>query len=362
MSEIKIKDKMVGEDHPTYFIADISANHDGDFERAKGLIQLAAEMGADAAKFQNFRASEIVSDYGFRAMEAQVSHQANWSRSVFEVYEAASIPFEWSAKLAEVCNRAGIHYFSSPYDFEAVDLLEHYFPAIKIGSGDITWLEIIKRIASKGKPVLLATGASDIGDVQRAVDAILAINQDLVLMQCNTNYTASLDNFDHIHLNVLKTYRAMYPEIVLGLSDHTPGHATVLGAVALGARVVEKHFTDDTTREGPDHPFSMNPSAWRDMVDRTRELERALGSENKHVAGNEKDTAVIQRRCVRAARDLSAGEALSREMISVLRPAPVGAIQPYQIAEAVGSVVLEDIPAGEALKWTMLESKVEARG
>ncbi|MFV2044046.1 MAG: N-acetylneuraminate synthase family protein, partial [Anaerolineales bacterium] len=310
--------------------------------------------GADAAKFQNFRAPEIVSEYGFRSMDDQVSHQAKWGKSVFEVYEGASIPFEWSAELEEECNEAGIHYFSSPYDFEAVDELEHFFPAIKIGSGDITWLEIIERIASKGKPVLLATGASDIGDVQRAVDTILAINQDLVLMQCNTNYSAGLENFDHIHLNVLKTYRAMYPEVVLGLSDHTPGHATVLGAVALGARVVEKHFTDDTTREGPDHPFSMDPVAWRHMVDRTRELERALGSANKHVAQNEEQTVVIQRRCLRAGRDIQAGEVLTRDLIDILRPADKGTILPYEVEQAVGAVALVDIPAGEALRWTML--------
>lgn len=356
MSEIKIGGKTIGGDHPTYFIADISANHDGDLGRAKELIRLAAEMGADAAKFQNFRAPEIVSDYGFRSMEDQVSHQAKWSRSVYEVYEGASIPFEWSAELAEACDQAGVHYFSSPYDFEAVDELEHFFSAIKIGSGDITWLEIIERIASKGKPVLLATGASDIEDVQRAVDAVLAINPDLVLMQCNTNYTASLKNFDYIHLNVLKTYREMYPDVVLGLSDHTPGHATVLGAVALGARVVEKHFTDDTTRTGPDHPFSMDPESWRDMVDRTRELERAMGSRSKRVADNERETVVIQRRCLRAAKDLTAGDTLAREMISVLRPAAAGAIQPYEVENAVGLAILEDVPAGEALKWAMLKT------
>ena len=353
MIEIKIKEITVGEAHPTYFIADIAANHDGDLPRAKMLIGLAAEMGADAAKFQNFRAPEIVSDYGFRAMEDQVSHQAKWSKSVFEVYGAASIPFEWSPDLAEACDDAGIHYFSSPYDFEAVDQLEHFFPAIKIGSGDITWLEIIERIASKGKPVLLATGASDLEDVQRAVEAILAINPDLVLMQCNTNYTASLENFDHIHLNVLKTYAEMYPDVVLGLSDHTPGHATVLGAVALGARVIEKHFTDDTGRAGPDHAFSMGPTSWRDMVDRTRELERAMGTETKYVAENERETVEIQRRCLRAARDLKAGEILSREMITVLRPAAAGAIQPYEVHDAIGQMVANEVPAGEALRWSM---------
>ncbi len=351
---IKIGDRLVGDGHPTYFIADIAANHDGDLERAKMLIRLAAEAGADAAKFQNFRAPKIVSDYGFRALGRQVSHQAKWKKSVYQVYEEASIPFEWTPELKAVADEVGIHYFSSPYDFEAVDMLEPYVPAYKIGSGDITWLEILRHMASKGKPVILATGASTIGDVQQAVDAILEINRDLVLMQCNTNYTGSLENFDHIHLNVLKTYREMYPQVVLGLSDHTPGHATVLGAVALGARVIEKHFTDDTTREGPDHPFSMTPETWREMVDRTRELERALGSANKRVAANEQETVIIQRRCLRAGRDIRAGEVLTRDMIDVLRPATPGAIQPYEIDQVIGTRALVDIPFGEALRWTML--------
>jgi sialic acid synthase SpsE len=354
MTEIRIAGREIGAGHPTYFIADIGANHDGDLQRAKDLIYLVAEAGADAAKFQNFRAPEIVSDYGFTHMNSQVSHQAKWKKSVFDVYQGASIPFEWSAELGETCNDAGIHYFSSPYDFQAVDLLEQYFPAIKIGSGDITWIEIIQRIASKGKPVLLATGASTIGDVQRAVDAVLEINKDLVLLQCNTNYTGSTDNFDHIHLNVLKTYAVMYPDLVLGLSDHTPGHATVLGAVALGARVVEKHFTDDNSREGPDHPFAMNPVTWKDMVERTRELERALGSSEKRVAGNETETVVIQRRCLRAARDIQAGERIARDMVSVLRPATPGAIMPYDIQTVLGLAAAEAIPAGEALRWTSL--------
>lgn len=354
MKHIQIADRTIGADHPTYFIADIGANHDGSLDRAKQLIQLAAEAGADAAKFQNFRAPEIVSDYGFTHMDSQVSHQAKWKRSVFEVYQSASIPFEWSAELGEECDQAGIHYFSSPYDFEAVDQLEVYFPAIKIGSGDITWLEIVRLIASKGKPVLLATGASDIGEVQQAVRAVLEINSELVLMQCNTNYTGSTENFDHVHLNVLKSYAALWPEVVLGLSDHTPGHAAVLGAVALGARVIEKHFTDDRSREGPDHPFAMDPRMWREMVDRTRELERALGSSDKFVAGNEAETVVIQRRCLRAARDLQAGEQLSRDMIDVLRPATPGAIQPFEIEAVVGARVMHDVPAGEALRWTIL--------
>lgn len=352
--EIQIGSNKIGEDYPTYFIADISANHDGELERAKLLIQLAAEAGADAAKFQNFRAPEIVSDFGFQAMQGQVSHQSTWKKSVFEVYQDASIPFEWTPILKEECDIAGIEYFSSPYDFDAIDMLDPFVPAYKIGSGEITWLEALEKMAEKGKPVILATGASDIGDVQRAVHSILAINPQLVLMQCNTNYTASLENFDHIHLRVLNTYQAMFPNVILGLSDHTYGPATVLGAVALGARVIEKHFTDDNSRVGPDHPFSMTPQTWRNMVDRTRELERALGAADKQVGDNETETVVIQRRCLRAGKDIKIGEKISREMIAVLRPATPGAILPYEIDRVVGTRALQNLPAGKELRWVDL--------
>lgn len=350
--DIQIGSHHIGKDHPTYFIADISANHDGDLERAKFLIRLVKESGADAAKFQNFRAPEIVSDFGFKNLGTQVTHQATWQSSVFEVYQSASIPFDWTPILKQECDKEGIDYFSSPYDFGAIDMLDPYVPAYKIGSGDITWLEAIEKMAEKGKPIFLATGASTIGEVQRAVRTILAINPQLVLMQCNTNYTASPENYDHIHLNVIKTYKTMFPEIILGLSDHTFSPATVLGAVALGARVVEKHFTDDNSRIGPDHPFSMTPVTWRNMVDRTRELERALGSADKFVAQNELDTVIVQRRCLRAARDLKSGEKITRDMIDVLRPAVSGGIMPHEIDVVVGTRVLVDIPKGKELRWT----------
>ena len=350
--QIKIGKNIVGDHQPTYFIADIAANHDGDLDRAKLLIGLAKDAGADAAKFQNFRAPTIVSDYGFTHMDAQVSHQAKWEKSVTEVYASASIPFEWTPILKKTCDAVGIDYFSSPYDFDAIDMLDPFVPAYKIGSGDITWIEACEYIAEKGKPVLLATGASNIGDVQRAVHAILRLNPQLVLMQCNTNYTAEDGNFDNIHLNVLKTYQNMYPELVLGLSDHTHGHATVLGAVALGAKVIEKHFTDDNNRIGPDHPFAMNPETWAEMVKATRQLERAMGSGDKVVADNERETVVIQRRCLRAAREIKPGEIITREMIDVLRPASEGAIMPYELMDVLGLKAIERIYLGEELRWT----------
>jgi N-acetylneuraminate synthase len=211
-------------------------------------------------------------------------------------------------------------------------------------------------MASKPKPIILSTGASDLGEVVRAVRAVLEVNHDVVVMQCNTNYTGSPENYDHIHLNVLKTFGTLFPDVLLGLSDHTLGHAAVLGAVTLGARVIEKHFTDDNERSGPDHPFAMNPKTWSDMVAHTRELERALGSTDKFVADNEQQTAIVQRRCLRAARDIMAGEVFDREMIDVLRPATPGTVLPYEIENVIGTRALSDIPSGKELRWTDLTS------
>jgi sialic acid synthase SpsE len=352
--DFKIGNHLIGPSHPVYFIADIAANHDGDLDRANMLIHLAKEAGADAAKFQNFDAPKIVSDYGFTHMNSQVSHQAKWKKSVVEVYRAASIPFEWTLTLQEECMDAGIDYFSSPYDFEAIDFLDPYVEMYKAGSGEIDWIEALEHMASKGKPFFVATGASTIGEVQEAVHAILKINKQLVLMQCNTNYTASPDNYDHLHLNVLRTYATMFPDVILGLSDHTHALAPILGAVTLGARVIERHFTDSNDREGPDHKFAMDPENWAKMVEETRLLERSLGSPDKFISGNEVQTAIVQRRCLRAARDIKAGEIFTREMIDVLRPATPGAIKPNEISNVIGTKAINDIPLGKDLRWTDL--------
>lgn len=348
---LEIQGTRIGPSQPTYFIADIAANHDGDLGRAKELIHLCAEAGAQAAKFQHFRAETIVSDRGFRSLGGQQSHQANWNKSVFDVYRAASVSLDWTAELKETCDKAGITFFTSPYATDLVDHIDPYVPAYKIGSGDITWIEMIEYIAAKGKPYILASGASSMDDVQRAVAAGRRINRQICLMQCNTNYTASLENLRYVMLNVLRSYAAMYPDMVLGLSDHTPGHATVLGAVALGARMIEKHFTDDIGRSGPDHKFSMDPRTWRDMVDRTRELESALGTGIKKVEDNERETVVLQRRSVRARVALPAGAQIRREDLEVLRPCPADGIEPYHLAEVAGRRTRRAIEAGEHLRW-----------
>ena len=354
MTTFRIGDRLVGPDQPTYFIADIAANHDGDLGRAKHLMTLAKEAGADCAKFQHFRAPHIVSDYGFKALGGQQSHQATWSKSVFEVYADASLPWEWTAELATHGAAVDIEFMSAPYDIEAVAHLDPYVHAFKVGSGDVNWLEELQVIASLRKPVLIATGAADLDDVRRAMDVLTTAGVHIVLMQCNTNYTGELHNAHHANLRVLQQYADLYPGVTLGLSDHTPGHVTVLGAVALGARVVEKHFTDDTTRIGPDHGFSMDPVTWRAMVDDTRLLEAALGDGAKKVEDNEQETIVLQRRCIRAARDLPAGAVLIREDLEVLRPAPRDAVPAHDVSAVVGKAITRDLVAGEDVRWSDL--------
>jgi sialic acid synthase SpsE len=351
---INIDGKTIGQNHPTYFIADIAANHDGSIDRARELIHLAKAAGADAAKFQHFEASKIVSDYGFTHLNEVKSHQASWTKSVSEVYEDASVPTDWTKILKDECDKAEITFFSSPYDFGAVDALDPYVPAFKIGSGDIDWLEEIEYIAAKGKPVIVATGAASLEEVVQAMNAILAINENVILLQCNTNYTGDSTNFQHLNLNVITTYKKLWPDVVVGLSDHTHGVTAVLGAVALGARVIERHFTDDNSRSGPDHHFALTPESWKEMVEHTRLLESALGSSEKFLADNEADSVIVQRRCIRAGKDLPTGHVITRNDLEILRPATPGAITPDQLQSVIGKKLGVDLEFGQELRWDYL--------
>lgn len=348
--KLKVGDDVISKNSPTYFIADIAASHDGDINRAVELIWLAKEAGANAAKFQHFSASTIVSDFGFRNLKSGISHQSDWEKSVYDVYKDAEVGVEWTERLKSTCDSAGITFFTSPYSFELLDLVDTFVPAHKIGSGDVTWHEMIERIASKNKPYFVATGASALSEVVSAVGVATAINPDICLMQCNTNYTGSLENFKYINLNVLNQYAKLFPGMLLGLSDHTPGHSTVLGAVTLGASVVEKHFTDDKTRAGPDHGFSMDPPEWRSMVEATRELELALGDGSKIIEENEKATVIVQRRSLCAAAALKVGHVISKNDLVALRPCPEHAFQPFEIDIILGRSLKTAVSKGESIK------------
>ena len=352
---MKIGNRIISKDGKPYFIADIAANHDGDLNRAYKLIELAKESGADAAKFQNFHAGQIVSRNGFDTMK-KMTHQASWSKSVYDVYDDATLPLDWTEKLKEKCDEVGIEYMTSPYDVESVDRVDPYVNAYKIGSGDIQWTEMLEYIASKGKPVIIASGASALEDVKRAYQSIQKYTKEIVLMQCNTNYTASIENYKYINLRVLNTYKELFPDCVLGLSDHTYGPATVLGACALGARVFEKHFTDDNDRVGPDHKFSMTPKTWKEMVDQTMLLYEALGDGEKKIEENEKDSSVVQRRAIYLTKDKKKGEVITKEDIFPLRPYKEGGYAPYLENEVIGKILTMDTSKDTMLKKEMLKT------
>jgi len=355
LSEFRIGTRRIAIDAPTYFIADIAANHDGDLERAKDLIWQAKSAGADVAKFQHFQAKRIVSDVGFTDDTiGKASHQATWSRSVSETYDHYHTRRDWTEALVQTCAEAGIEFMTTPYDVEAVQIFSSIVNAYKIGSGDITFASLIEEIARQGRPVLLATGAATMAEVERAVTRCLRINPELCLMQCNTNYTGSRENFGSVNLRVLETFARYWPGLPLGFSDHTPGHSAVLGAVAIGARVIEKHFTDDNNREGPDHAFAMNPVTWPTMVEATRELEIALGDGIKRIETNENETVVIQRRALRAVTSLAAGTILSESHLEALRPCPGDAVTPDRLDEVLGRRIKVDLPQGKELTWRNL--------
>jgi len=347
----KLGNNFIGRGKPCYFIADIAANHDGSRNRAIDLIYAAKEAGADCAKFQHFTANTIVSDFGFQGSMAKVSHQSGWKKSVFEIYDEYHTREEWTSDLVAACKDASIDFMTTPYNLEITKILDALVVGYKIGSGDITYKDLLEKLASKNKPLLLATGASNMDEVIDAVGLLLGGSDELCLMQCNTNYTGSLENFKFSNLRVIETFSKIWPGMPLGLSDHTPGHSAVLGAVALGACVVEKHFTDDNSRVGPDHSFALNPITWRSMVEATRELEFALGDGEKGIEKNERETVIIQRRALRAAKDLCIGEIIDEKMFEALRPCPTEAISPMEVQKIIGKTLKVNIARGNIITW-----------
>ena len=382
---MKTRNFSIGEGHPVYYIADIAANHGGDLGLAKELIMAAAESGANAAKFQNFTAESLVSAKGFDSLTIKAAHQDKWEDSVFESYSKASLSLDWTQELMETAHNAGIDYFTSAYSSDLLTATLPYLDAIKIGSGDITHHSLIDAARKTGKPLFIATGASNSHEVDLAVDCLTTRDDTFCLMQCNTDYTAeSIDDvaavrarYKNINLRCLETFSKKYPNTILGLSDHTHGHLTVLGAVGLyDCAVVEKHFTFDNSLRGQDHSFSMTPKTWRKMVDGAELLRRelqgevnfekrflltadacgdseslkiALGTGVKQVMGNEENTRVVQRRSVCAARDLDAGHSLTDDDFCFLRPFPSDSYSPYQSKSLVGKTLKIALSKGEPL-------------
>lgn len=344
--QFKIGKRWVGEGHPALIMADLGANFDGSLDKAKRLAKLVKDAGGDVVKIQSFLAKKIVSGRGFGSMRLKGVH-GSWGKPVDQVFREAEFPRRWHKEFFQYCASIGIIASSSPWDYEAVEILEESgVPFYKIGSGDITWLEMLDYIARKGKPVILATGASTLAEVDEALKVIEATgNKNVALLQCITNYPSKIES---ANLNVLNTYREAF-DIVTGYSDHTPGDTVVLGAVALGGKVIEKHFTDSKKNAGPDHPHSMEPEEFAAMVARIRNMERALGTGRKEVVAEEAETVIVQRRGLYAAKDIGTGRKIGMSSLVELRPA-LGIYPKYKEVVA-GLTARRKIKAGEPIFW-----------
>ena len=343
---IKIGQKHIGEGNPALIVADIGANFDGNLKKAKRLAYTAKESGADVVKFQTFKAKTIVSAIGFKSMKLKGVH-GSWGKSVDQVFREAEFPLDWHKQLNDYCKEIGIIFSSTPYNFESVDLLIKLdVPFIKIGSGDITWHEMLKYIAKKNKPMILSTGASTLSEVDEAVRVIESTgNTRLCLLQCITNYPSKIKN---ANINVINTYKTVY-SIITGYSDHSPGDVVVLGSIALGAKVIEKHFTLNKLDKGPDHPHSMEPHEFKLMVQRIRDLESGLGSYRKDVVEEESETVIVQRRSLYANRTLLKGKVIKKKDIIELRPA-LGILPKYKEL-LIDKKVKKTIKKGYPFKW-----------
>lgn len=344
----KIADREVGEGCPVFLIAEVGSNFDGDLDRAYKLIDLAMECGADAVKFQSFLPDKIINRKAFEGLK--VGFQSKWDKDVYKVYHEAHLPWDWHEKLIRYCEKVGAMFFSSPYDFASVNhLVDIGVPALKIGSGDVTWLEILKHQAAKGLPILMGTGACTLAEIDQAVRTLEEGGcGELILLQCVTNYPSSFETANiRAMVNMGNIFNLPY-----GYSDHTPGHTVPLGAVTLGGCVIEKHFTDDKNRKGPDHPFAMDGADFKAMAQAVRELEKAMGDGVKRVVDEESETVILQRRAIYAARPLEKGHILNRDDLVVIRPQH--GITPDHLERVVGCALSRAVGELEPITWDHL--------
>jgi sialic acid synthase SpsE len=346
-AEFRIGERPVGPGHPCYVIAEAGSNHNRDLATALRLIEVAADAGADAVKFQTYTAEGLYSRQtpGMSYLEEQ--GLIGERESVWELIKRVEIPWEWHGDLARHAAHAGITFLSTPFEEGAVDLLEEIgVPAYKIASYEVNHLPLIAHAARTGKPLLISTGMASLGDIERALDtAMTAGARDLMVMHCAVNYPP---RFEDLNLRAISTLRHAF-NVPVGWSDHTLGHTADVVAVALGACAVEKHFTLGRDQAGPDHPFALEPNELKEMVAAIREAEASLGSSVKRVTEAEAEMFRLGRRSLVAARDLAAGRLIARDDIAVKRPG--FGIPVHEIDQVIGRHVARDLVRDEILQW-----------
>ena len=349
MKEVRFGDRRIGDGQPAFVIAEAGVNHNGDLELGRSLIREAQRAGADAVKFQSYQAGKISTRtaprYWVEADDPNGSQYDTFAK--LDSFGEAE-----HRELFRYAKEVGILCFSTPFDDEAVDMLDELgVPGYKIASADLTDLPLIERAARKGKPILLSTGLASLAEVGEAVAVVRGTGNDqLVLLHCTLQYPCDYQN---VNLRMMLHLKAAFPEIPVGLSDHSLGIAVPQAAVALGAVVIEKHYTVDKKLPGsPDHHLSVDPQDLRAMVDAVRAIEKAMGRYEKGPVDAESAAYRYARRSIVSARDISQGTRISREMLTFKRPGT--GIYPKFVDMVVGRTARQDIAEDTVLTWEMI--------
>jgi len=342
------EERHIGDGQPVYIIAEMSANHAGSLERAKEIIHAAKEAGADCVKIQTYTPDTLTID-----CDNEYFHIKNgtWEgENLYQLYGKAFTPWEWQPELKTEAEKAGIDFFSTPFDRSSVDFLEEIgVEFYKIASFELVDIPLIEYVASKGKPILLSTGMGSLGEIEDAVNAIRGKNNErFILLRCASAYPAITDE---MNLATMVNMKELFG-VPVGLSDHSMGSVGAVAAVALGASVIEKHFCMDREIENPDASFSMNPEEFQQMVLDIRQAERAIGYVNYGVSAQEADSSIF-RKSVFSVQDIRKGETLTEENVRVIRPGY--GLQPKFYQDILGHTASRDIKRGTPFDFFMVE-------
>ncbi len=344
MNAVRIGSKSIGENHPVFIIAEAGVNHNGDINLARELVDVAVEAGVDAVKFQTFISEDIVTFHAEKA-DYQKENTGNEQESQFEMLKKLELSFKEFRELKAYCDKRGIIFLSTPFDRKSVDFLDKLkVLAFKVASGEINNFPLLSHIASKGKPLILSTGMSTLEEVEETLEVLRKKrNSKVVLLHCTSDYPAKIGE---VNLRAIETMRQSF-RLPLGLSDHTPGIVISLAAVAMGASVIEKHFTLDKDLPGPDHRASLEPQELKDLVRGIRNIEKALGDGIKTPSKSEMNTKLIARKSIVAAMDIKRGELLNEHNLTVKRPG--NGISPMRWNEVVGKKAVRDFKEDELI-------------
>lgn len=343
MTDILIGKKKVGDNNPCYIIAEAGSNHDGKLEQAKQLVDIAAEAGADAVKFQVFSADRIAAPT--KHPIAQIDFAG--AKNLNELYRRNEMPLEWCPILRDYAEKKGILFLCTPFDENATDELDRMgIAAFKIASFEMVHHPLLQHVAKKGKPIILSTGLATLGEIEEALSAIRTVSSvPVILLHCGINYPLA---FESVNLRAMLTIQKAFG-VPVGYSDHTSGIVVPCAAVALGATVIEKHFTISRKMAGPDHSFALEPGELMAMVRGIRDVESALGSSLKMPADDEKIHVVRGKRSLFSNVPIQKGTLITKEMLSVLRPG-VG-LAPKYLNQVIGRRAQTDIGAYDPITW-----------